>query len=101
MLTMARETLGRRRMKGRVAAAEQAGVLGVAAQALHRRDTPEGYMTGLARATQFSVCRAEWAWRAQPAHTVEPCRGLSPDLDRKSTRLNSSHPSISYAVCCL
>src|SRR5438876_5025073 len=24
-----------------------------------------------------------------------------PDLDRKSTRLNSSHPSISYAVFCL
>src|SRR5438876_7637162 len=23
------------------------------------------------------------------------------DRDRKSTRLNSSHPSISYAVCCL
>src|SRR5690348_18512584 len=25
----------------------------------------------------------------------------SPDPDRKSTRLNSSHPSISYAVFCL
>src|SRR5438876_6031355 len=25
----------------------------------------------------------------------------SPDQDRKSTRLNSSHPSISYAVFCL
>src|SRR5438876_4947539 len=25
----------------------------------------------------------------------------SPELDRKSTRLNSSHPSISYAVFCL
>src|SRR4051794_41726114 len=25
----------------------------------------------------------------------------TPDLDRKSTRLNSSHPSISYAVFCL
>src|SRR5690348_17821090 len=24
-----------------------------------------------------------------------------PDVDRKSTRLNSSHPSISYAVFCL
>src|SRR5438876_1544676 len=24
-----------------------------------------------------------------------------PELDRKSTRLNSSHPSISYAVFCL
>src|SRR5690348_17748458 len=26
---------------------------------------------------------------------------LAPALDRKSTRLNSSHPSISYAVFCL
>src|SRR5690348_18010418 len=26
---------------------------------------------------------------------------LYPELDRKSTRLNSSHPSISYAVFCL
>src|SRR5690348_17655801 len=26
---------------------------------------------------------------------------LAPELDRKSTRLNSSHPSISYAVFCL
>src|SRR5690348_17481063 len=28
-------------------------------------------------------------------------RGRSGELDRKSTRLNSSHPSISYAVFCL
>src|SRR5690348_17955541 len=28
-------------------------------------------------------------------------RGSDPDGDRKSTRLNSSHPSISYAVFCL
>src|SRR5690348_17639266 len=27
--------------------------------------------------------------------------GREPELDRKSTRLNSSHPSISYAVFCL
>src|SRR5689334_23460147 len=27
--------------------------------------------------------------------------GLDPNLDRKSTRLNSSHSSISYAVFCL
>src|SRR5690348_18496299 len=28
-------------------------------------------------------------------------RGVAQRLDRKSTRLNSSHPSISYAVFCL
>src|SRR5438876_4849312 len=31
--------------------------------------------------------------------TLRP--GDDPRLDRKSTRLNSSHPSISYAVFCL
>src|SRR5207249_11160809 len=30
-----------------------------------------------------------------------PCRRLSRQSDRKSTRLNSSHVSISYAVFCL
>src|SRR5260221_8293258 len=29
------------------------------------------------------------------------CRGEDPDQDRKSTRLNSSHTVISYAVFCL
>src|SRR5690348_17874167 len=30
-----------------------------------------------------------------------PCRFTPLNQDRKSTRLNSSHPSISYAVFCL
>src|SRR5690348_17665557 len=30
-----------------------------------------------------------------------PARRRAPPRDRKSTRLNSSHPSISYAVFCL
>src|SRR5438876_2520669 len=29
------------------------------------------------------------------------CQACAPQPDRKSTRLNSSHPSISYAVFCL
>src|SRR5690348_18126748 len=32
---------------------------------------------------------------------VVPPGFLEPAVDRKSTRLNSSHPSISYAVFCL
>src|SRR3712207_7552907 len=32
---------------------------------------------------------------------VAVLRGLPPVLDRKSTRLNSSHANISYAVFCL
>src|SRR6266487_5314099 len=41
--------------------------------------------------------------RSQPPHrrcTVH-CAGGGTGRDRKSTRLNSSHPSISYAVFCL
>src|SRR3712207_7596275 len=34
---------------------------------------------------------------------IDPCEGgpSGPSLDRKSTRLNSSHANISYAVFCL
>src|SRR5438876_5406957 len=39
-------------------------------------------------------CRAPGAGRALPG-------GRNASQDRKSTRLNSSHPSISYAVFCL
>src|SRR5699024_11665826 len=35
---------------------------------------------------------------SSPARTSDECRGVK---DRKSTRLNSSHVSISYAVLCL
>src|SRR5690348_17589131 len=36
------------------------------------------------------------------AEGLDARRGLTPEVrDRKSTRLNSSHPSISYAVFCL
>src|SRR5690348_17767735 len=36
--------------------------------------------------------------RYTPAQTID---GFNISIDRKSTRLNSSHPSISYAVFCL
>src|SRR5256886_4449241 len=32
---------------------------------------------------------------------VPPVEGINPEKDRKSTRLNSSHSQISYAVFCL
>src|SRR3712207_6852948 len=38
---------------------------------------------------------------AVPAHPCEPGRGSHGCQDRKSTRLNSSHANISYAVFCL
>src|SRR5437870_11516426 len=43
-------------------------------------------------------------WPAPPAETrrfVEAARRFAIDRDRKSTRLNSSHVAISYAVFCL
>src|SRR5947208_9418882 len=36
-----------------------------------------------------------------PAHAIYSKDGKTPLLDRKSTRLNSSHQIISYAVFCL
>src|SRR5688572_31014347 len=36
-----------------------------------------------------------------PAATNQPDGQITSDLDRKSTRLNSSHSQISYAVFCL
>src|SRR5690348_18173931 len=39
-------------------------------------------------------------WRGGAARAAPP-RHRPPPADRKSTRLNSSHPSISYAVFCL
>src|SRR5690348_18150845 len=37
----------------------------------------------------------------QPTRGVSELARVGPAEDRKSTRLNSSHPSISYAVLCL
>src|SRR6266487_2128049 len=42
---------------------------------------------------------AEWLAKGAVKVKVEPAG--TPPPDRKSTRLNSSHPSISYAVFCL
>src|SRR2546430_12146069 len=37
----------------------------------------------------------------QPGYFTEPGIAINPNKDRKSTRLNSSHSQISYAVFCL
>src|SRR5687768_18365148 len=52
---------------------------------------PWGKYTVLHEAPQFKVKRIE----------VNPGKKLSLQIDRKSTRLNSSHGYISYAVFCL
>src|SRR5690606_40011592 len=63
---------------------------------------PEGVQYEAQRLVQVTVCGAP-AFAGMPA---QPCRGkvlrvpLPGFLDRKSTRLNSSHVKISYAVFC-
>src|SRR2546421_8643108 len=51
----------------------------------------------------FQRCRSRLAHQgAPPPYTLyDPCCGEGYLLDRKSTRLNSSHDQISYAVFCL
>src|SRR3712207_8882015 len=49
---------------------------------------------------RFSVDRVE-VDAGRPMHSVETVGILKERLDRKSTRLNSSHANISYAVFCL
>src|SRR5438067_8512540 len=46
----------------------------------------------------FASFRAQLFFQYQEPHETALCRS---SLDRKSTRLNSSHVSISYAVFCL
>src|SRR3989337_1097087 len=48
--------------------------------------------------TLFRSCRARCPYVANAVHDVA---GMRKRTDRKSTRLNSSHGSISYAVFCL
>src|SRR3712207_6909340 len=45
--------------------------------------------------------RCEAIARSLPANVRVAFRGVVPPEDRKSTRLNSSHANISYAVFCL
>src|SRR3712207_6965907 len=67
------------------------------------------YQTGINNPTGWLIKYIENAWPvALPERTTEggetsPTRagGNRPDEDRKSTRLNSSHANISYAVFCL
>src|SRR6266487_5741143 len=52
--------------------------------------------------TLFRSCTRDLSVRRRSAGSPRSgCRGPFPAQDRKSTRLNSSHPSISYAVFCL
>src|SRR2546429_4432270 len=70
--------------------------------------TTEIYTLSLHDALPISACSSRTSWRARtcPSATTCSCRPSSSrtvmaSLDRKSTRLNSSHGYISYAVFCL
>src|SRR5260221_2283260 len=60
--------------------------------------TTEIYTLSLHDALPICDCGARLA---EPAGHVAAVRGLHGRADRKSTRLNSSHTVISYAVFCL
>src|SRR5574340_1522775 len=51
--------------------------------------------------TLFRSTRRTGRVRREPPRRCSPSRLLRALEDRKSTRLNSSHQKISYAVCCL
>src|ERR1035438_1082837 len=56
------------------------------------------------RSTLFPYTTLFRSLRAQESNGIRstcPCSGGATSLDRKSTRLNSSHLGISYAVFCL
>src|SRR5699024_12161826 len=61
-----------------------------------------GILAALIGLTNLNHLRTDSKNRSRPYVFVEPVPGLHGDgRDRKSTRLNSSHVSISYAVFCL
>src|SRR5262245_63459606 len=48
-----------------------------------------------------TASRDSWHWRCRGSSHLVTCLCALPVSDRKSTRLNSSHLGISYAVFCL
>src|SRR5690606_41866900 len=52
--------------------------------------------------SQCTACSQAVSSTHEPIGTIAPvCSAIGMNLDRKSTRLNSSHVKISYAVFCL
>src|SRR5438552_11671520 len=62
--------------------------------------TTEIYTLSLHDALPISSRRAYWTRASESPIMTEPV-AVHPPTDRKSTRLNSSHQIISYAVFCL
>src|SRR3712207_8272763 len=74
---------------------------------LFRSDRPdqEGFTVVLVlqrhRPVEHEQDAVDWQCVANPGHDLVPQRVERLPRDRKSTRLNSSHANISYAVFCL
>src|SRR5438034_7943488 len=69
-----------------------------------RTDASHDQATGIVDAARRAVCRdpvPDHAGRCPDRGRSPPCSGRALQPDRKSTRLNSSHTVISYAVFCL
>src|SRR5207245_9686648 len=69
-----------------------------------RRSSDLGENSPIARSAQAGAGQADTARAEQrlfPEKSVDSTASHRNSLDRKSTRLNSSHGSISYAVFCL
>src|SRR3989442_6240413 len=62
--------------------------------------TPPGQVVELVAVEGRQRCRCDEDDALCRADGTDPC-GQRPEVDRKSTRLNSSHVRISYAVFCL
>src|SRR3712207_8484365 len=66
-----------------------------------------GQRTELEKVSSYSLATHDLGWISykpeppKPAAPAKPAEGTAPKPDRKSTRLNSSHANISYAVFCL
>src|SRR5256885_12347335 len=65
------------------------------------RSTLFPYTTLFRSQCQFHPCGALVAAAAEPGSELSGVDPVTAELDRKSTRLNSSHLVISYAVFCL
>src|SRR5258707_1183491 len=64
------------------------------------RSTLFPYTTLFRSLEAFAVEHRAWGYDIRRVDRAEAQR-IEPQLDRKSTRLNSSHANISYAVFCL
>src|SRR5690625_7014922 len=68
-----------------------------------RSDARKHFANGrlIAQIRTVIVDTRNWIRWRRTAHGVHPCSAGAVLRDRKSTRLNSSHVAISYAVFCL